>query len=799
MRTLSECKKKRRTGSFRAGTVFCLLFALLFSLKAFAADGISMSVTYGYRDTAKNGQFLPVTITFENTLGDPVDGYAVMEVPGKDGTLSYTYPVSIPEGTSNRKFTVTVPEANQETSGTLFKVCLMDDQGEVFIEKEVPVSYHGDGRDILCGILSDDMESLLYFGNVSLGGNLSTKTVTLNPADIPEDAGGLSQLDMIVISAFDLSRLSGTVAEAIGEWALDGGTLVLGTGSRFTKGGFRDLLSGLTLSGGRYEDFDMGMEYSFSGPDGAVIPLFLRPLTWDGASPLFEHGDTPLLLYKETGKGRICVAACDLCDIAGFCAEHPGFSEDLAAGLFGPKGMSRLTNSMSSPEERTESAEELTNTFTAEKIPALSGYVAIAILYILITGPVLYAVLRNKGLGIFYMLGVIMLSAVTGLLVWILSDSTRIREPYIAYGMILSDDGSASGVLTADGAIRIGSPEKKALTLELSGETDVRPATVSGDISLASGKTRMLALTGQDPFEENLFFLEGPEESDALSLETHLYRDGLSFSGTVKNTGICGLHEVMLVACGEGIRIGELPAGEAVTLRGQEPLFGPVSNLCAFNLSSEQRGAKEKQQAELLDRFFKDRGQFSENDVFLLAFTEDYVPGVLRSSAFSYEGTVLYAVKAEVGTPLGTSYYVNSLAKDTPESSGSYDALTNTVSGTASTVLTYSLGNGSRIRSVNLRGLSESVSDGSLSSFRGQISIYNYINGAYDLIDAGKTSFSEEELGPYLSPANTMSLRFIPDEENNEDVKMYLPVPFIEREEMGSPAEDKVFPGVFEE
>ena len=49
----------------------------------------------------------------------------------------------------------------------------------------------------------------------------------------------------------------------------------------------------------------------------------------------------------------------------------------------------------------------------------------------------------------------------------------------------------------------------------------------------------------------------------------------------------------------------------------------------------------------------------------------------------------------------------------------------------------------------------------------------------YDLMRGGDLSFDAAGIAPYLSPANTMTVRYVPDESAASSVPMYLPVPDV--------------------
>lgn len=775
--------------------------ALLFLMPITSLAGeFSMSITYGYRNTAKSGQLLPVTVNIENNTMEEFDGYVVMEIYGDDGsTLTYTFPSFVGTGATSFKYTVTIPDGYSSENGDRLHVCFTDDSGEKKAEKDVEVLYHGNGQDVLCGILSDDRQDLMYLGNVSLLNNLSTKTITLSPADIPADAAGLSQLDIIVISSFDTRLISDDAADTIMDWARNGGTLLLGTGSMMSPlGKFEGLIGHVSLSPVLFRKMDMGMQYSTSGPDGALITLPTRRMTWDEAEETYGLGEIPLFFMRGFGNGRICIASCDLCDLSEFGLRHPEFTEDLLNTMLGTDRLGRIKSQTSSAEERLSTAEKLTNTFMEGQIPSLLKFVVAAALYIVLVGFVMYLVLRKKGLGVYYPLGVLILSMLFGLTVWYMSGNTRIRKAYVDYGTFVMYPGSmereGEEAVVSD-YIRIGSPEKTAFTLPVSSEAAVKPVAVNGNLSVSGGKKKIVALTGQKQFEDSILLVEERRKTEKLpeTFSCNIKKSGTAFEGTITNLSDHDWSSIFILTGGCVVKLPDLSRGEILDVSQGTAYYGPLSNFekVADLLSGENGG----QRRDLIEKAVRETASILSDDTYVVAFADGYVPEWLSETNYDLKGLAIFAVRISTGGS-EEERYINSLLNGTKDSSGSYDGLSNTVSGGATTVVTYSLGNGRQITSLKLIPLSGELADGELVPFKGQIAVYNYQNGSYDLLNGGKTGWDGEELKSILSPTNNITLRFIPDGELPEDTHMYLPVPYAKGIKAAETTESVSAPGM---
>ena len=71
-----------------------------------------------------------------------------------------------------------------------------------------------------------------------------------------------------------------------------------------------------------------------------------------------------------------------------------------------------------------------------------------------------------------------------------------------------------------------------------------------------------------------------------------------------------------------------------------------------------------------------------------------------------------------------------------------------------------------------------------LYAFDGDIALYNYYTSSYDNMESGKMSFDADELTAYLSPGNSITVRYIPKESTSSDAAVFLPIPAITGEKL---------------
>ena len=98
---------------------------------------------------------------------------------------------------------------------------------------------------------------------------------------------------------------------------------------------------------------------------------------------------------------------------------------------------------------------------------------------------------------------------------------------------------------------------------------------------------------------------------------------------------------------------------------------------------------------------------------------------------------------------------------------GSYRTSGNTIIGTNPVTLEYSLGSDLEIKKLRFENMSaifkETTSLGQIQPFAGSIYFYNYESGEYELIVRSRLEFEDWQLKPFLSPGNTITVRYVCD------------------------------------
>ena len=768
-------------------------------------EGIELDLRYGYQNTAKSGRFLPVTLEIENGTEQDLSGVLSLSIPESGNVdMRYEYEVDAPAGkTTQVNAVISVTEAAQEALLQLY-----DTGGRLLAESRRPFHVQGSENELLIGILSNTPQELSYLRGISVANSeLRTRTVSLNPADFPETEEGLSQLDLMVISNYNMGRLSEDALQMIYDWVLGGGMLLLGTGdSPEPLGELSEHLPGLEISPAETQMVNMGIRYSTDGPDGAMLELSVCQVYVPEGIQALQSDELAILTNLSVGSGTIGITAYDLCDIRRFCGEHPAYADDLLQALFGSARLKQLSSARSGSNDY-EAIRELVALGDPDRNPNMTVYLAIAAVYVLLAGPGAFWFLRQKGLGIYYPFSVLLISSATAAAVWLAGLGTRFDGPFIEYASILEH---ADGKELETEFLNISTPRKEPFRLALSEDYLIQPvlaqegaeqgewtAETGGGIVIRSGPEGKTVLgNGLTPFSGQVFELykSAEQETDQVELDIHYFDDSLS--GTVTNRGEEDLEAVTLLMYGRIVSIGTLDAGETKDLSGYTAVYGPTNSqkLTAEYITGLDRlsqgssaYAKALARTRLLSYYMEESLSSYYSGARLVAFLSTDrkdVSGIAGSSMESH-GTTLLIESVPVDYRQGEEVYRSALSSEPKVISGAYEAGSNTTGGTASVILEYSLGNDLRVTSFKLNSLSEGFSGKmeesgqSLIPFRGTLAFYNYGTSAYDMISSSKSRWTEEEILPYLSPANTITVRYVPDENSAEGNLMFLPVPTV--------------------
>ena len=265
-------------------------------------------------------------------------------------------------------------------------------------------------------------------------------------------------------------------------------------------------------------------------------------------------------------------------------------------------------------------------------------------------------------------------------------------------------------------------------------------------------------------------------------------------SGTLTNNYSYAVENAAILLYNQLLLIGNMEPGETISLDNRQVTF------CATNfsyaLASQITGVSlYDRNGDMEDATYV---QALERANLLSFYIENYLSGYhaqasvvafgrgkenldfLKKNDYEAYGCTLLTSELDVNYEKGGNVYRSAMQKQPNVLSGEYDADRNTMYGMAPVILEYYLGNETDVEALDFHPLTAEASD-SLRyyytvPFTGGMYFYNYNTGDYDLMKPEKDHYTREELEEYLSPGNTITVKYVYDTTGEYTWNIMLPV-----------------------
>lgn len=285
---------------------FCLIFLLAgFAPLAQVAPGpITLSVEAGFDGSFREDQWMPVYIRVGND-GDDVEGQLVVRPETSNNAVNntYTLPISLPQGSRKAVFLYITAHsfANQ------IRVELIDNAGVVIAAE--PANLRSiESRDQLYVVVTQSAvgtTDLTGVHDAGYGGFQANWIID----NIPDKAAALSSVNAMLFSDIDTGTLSSIQQQAIADWVVQGGHLLVtgGTNWQATATGLLDMLPLKPDNSTTVDNLDSISAWTrFDGPgltQQAVIATgALQP---ESTALVNTEADVPLVARRSLGNGTV--------------------------------------------------------------------------------------------------------------------------------------------------------------------------------------------------------------------------------------------------------------------------------------------------------------------------------------------------------------------------------------------------------------------------------------------------------------------------------------------------------------
>jgi len=375
---------------------------------------LSLAVQLGYHNTVKMGQWMPVDIDVINRGRDfrGLLDLALEHGNQPNGTLGllagraqsadpvYEIPLTVAGGTIKHVRTYVVANIH----GVALSVRVMR-SGPVVASHAVAA---GTTANLLVGVLSDESSAFDGFGALQLPSNLRPQVVHVRRDEVATSGVLLRAFDLIAIDDFATDGLSAAQQAALADYVTAGGALLVGSGPSWHKtlAGLAPMLLPFQISG--TATLSPGADLLGAGALEVATGSLRGGYVW------LYQGNTPLLVEKPLGNGSVTLATFDwakepIASWSGtrelfrqiairtfFANKPPGIPFSGGPGPFfgGPAG--------SSVTERGDLLMSALTDFPGLDLPPVQLIGLLALLYVVLVGPVNYLVLgaiRRRELG----------------------------------------------------------------------------------------------------------------------------------------------------------------------------------------------------------------------------------------------------------------------------------------------------------------------------------------------------------------------------------------------------------------
>ncbi len=546
-----------------------------FPIQAEQASQLDVKISVGFNGVYKIGYSTPVNLTIKNN-GKDINGEVEIRVPSSPGKyMSYVKPISLQKG-SEKAITISIPIGNDNRNKYTVNIY---DAGDLVYEDSITTLPSNNVTNFI-GILSDDFDSLSYINKVPAptGVSLVTKNIKLDEKNFPEEIFALDAFNVIVINDFDTSRFSKTQYDNLKQWVKNGGTLILGTGSKYNKtlSIFKDNF--IEGSQGSVKEISTSKIYELgtNGDNRNEAKVDILTLKIKDSRVILEDKNENLVQALSIGKGVVGIMSFDL-GKAPFInwSNNTIFMERLLASI---NPLLNNSGSISGYQQNLRNnrygIQETVTQFSEMATARTSSYYIVLFIYILVVAPISYFVLKKLDRREWMWLTVPVIALVFGLAVYITGSGTRLSK--VTANMVsyvnLDKKGNASietfaGIFNTNRAkVRItGGNGEKLLPVSDNYYSDQPDKKEVQEAKIYPGENGGIEYTNSSLLETKILQVQTKVE-DIGKLETNIKLNIRRISGTITNSTVMDLKDCIILMPEGYYKIPSIKKGETVNL-----------------------------------------------------------------------------------------------------------------------------------------------------------------------------------------------------------------------------------------
>lgn len=755
-------------------------------------SNINVDISYVDKSDIKVGRYLPIKLNIDNKGESLKSKFKIDVYSDNTETHSYIYNLDIKSNEILSKDYIIYLE--KETY--FLNISLLDEKDKVFFEEEIKLATGYNSSNLIIGVLSDTPEKLKFFEGVSLNyGLLKTKLLEMNLKTFPVESKYLEQIDAILISNYRIKDLSYEQSRALMDFVKNGGIMIMGTGLRASD----------TI--GRYApellDEMYGESYiktiKIKDSDKNIIEKDINVVDLEihGGNEIISEDTLPLITSVNKENGKIIVSAFDFTELSPELSSTSEFISTMLTKAIGFKILEKLTTKTAYESNHEYfRVKELLSVPSFFKFPKLNIYFLLIIVYLILTYPLSFIILKYYNLSSIYLKFIFINSLIFIFIVYILTASTRFKNSFYKYISInsINEDYISKNIF-----IKLSNPYNKAYNFNLDNDYYYKPLDEiyvydndKKDKVIIEKKDENLNIeySKNKAFETHIFELEKKEENiKKMYLDTYINVFKDEVSGYIENNYNFDLEDVNIFLYSKLVHIGNLKAGERLDLKGKKIINIPLGNsfMLAYYLNpyynsysfdyGDKKSMSEFERINLMLFYIDNFSGTYTQDAKILAFAkEEKNLNIIKDA--KGDGVSLYVTNVNVDNSNGEYIYRQALLKDPTIISGEYYVETNTYYTLAPLVLDYNLGDDVEVEELIFENINTN-SDDKFELFKGDIYLYNNINKTFDKKDKNKSTYTKEELEKYLTFDNTIRIRYFNNNFDSSDIYKSISLPML--------------------
>lgn len=387
-----------RRFAVRAGAA-CFAAALGVASTALASEAASkpvqITVQVGYHNTVKLGEWMPVTVDITNT-GPALEGTLEVQTANSSslgkggppvGAATYQTQISLAPGATKHVRTY----ITEDSPGTI-SVSVVHN-GQILASQEAIAANTSSG--MMAGVISDQPSALDSLGIIRTG--LSPLVVHLSPTEVSDSAPVLRAFDLIAIDDFATDTLTDAQRNALTDYVMQGGALLLGTGGSWHKtlAGLPAALLPMQVTGSKV--LAPGNSIGSGQVEIATGAVTAGSRVWLG------EASQPLLIEAAVGGGMVEMATFDWTQdsITGWTGTTALLRQAVVRSTYGNGNSNSAGGPViskfgfgSSIANKGGALAQVLGNLPSLNLPSWWLIGALVLAYVLLVGPVNYFVLR---------------------------------------------------------------------------------------------------------------------------------------------------------------------------------------------------------------------------------------------------------------------------------------------------------------------------------------------------------------------------------------------------------------------